>query len=226
MSIEVLPVINCLDEGCVLGMLERAATFLPEGSWIHLDVADGRFTVHKTWNDPSAWAAWRKPYKLEVHLMVEEPERAVPEWLAAGAKRLIVHYEALADTKFRKVPISPESLANRILEAADARKVPVLLGINPETPVEPIADLIGRFAGAELLAVTPGLAGQKFLPVVLDKIAFLRRRLPNAKLEVDGGMNKETTGRAKAAGADIVSSASYIFGSPDPGATYADLCRV
>ncbi len=226
MSMEVLPVVNCQDEGCVRGALERAATFLPEDSWIHLDVADGRFTVHKTWSDPASWAAWREPYKLEVHLMVEEPERAVPEWLAAGAKRLVVHYEALADTRFRKVPVSPEALANRILEMAGVRKVPVFLGINPETPVEPIADLIGRFAGAQTLAVTPGLAGQKFLPVVLDKISFLRRRLPNAKIEVDGGINPETAGRAKAAGADIITSADYVFGSPNPGAAYADLCRI
>ena len=90
---EIFPVINCADFGSVRARVAAAKKFLDEGHFLHLDVADGAFTFHKTWADPAAWADLRAPFRLEVHLMVGHPEKYIEPWLAAGAARLIVHIE-------------------------------------------------------------------------------------------------------------------------------------
>src|ERR1700690_2479158 len=92
----IFPVINCPDVDCARRTITAAQTFLRAGDFVHVDVADGIFTFHKTWNDTAGWAALRVPFKLEVHLMVEHPERYIEPWLAVGARRFVVHMETLA----------------------------------------------------------------------------------------------------------------------------------
>ena len=75
----------------------------PKGEFLHVDVADGVFTFHKTWNDTTGWAALRLPFPLEIHLMVEHPEEWIAPWLAAGAKRFIVHTETIDQDSFREI---------------------------------------------------------------------------------------------------------------------------
>ena len=147
--------------------------------------------------------------------MVEEPERHAEEWIAAGAKRLIVHAEVLN-----------EHSAKGIAQMAGKRGVEVMLSSNPHTTTAELWPYLKLFKEYQVLAVDPGPAGQKFLPVVLQKIRFLRNFAPNAKIEVDGGMTPETAREVKAAGADTVVSSTYIFGSDDPKKAHKQLKKV
>lgn len=208
----VIPVINCPDVECVKKKLDIARGFLQVGDLVHLDVSDLSFNDQKTWNEPLAWMSLKSPFALEVHLMMEHPEEHADDWLAAGAQRLIVHVET----------ITKESL-HEIVSAAERYKVEVMLSSKPETMMEEIQPYLTYCKAFQILAVKPGPAGQVFLPFVDEKIRFLREESPNATIEVDGGMNPETIMKVKAAGADTIVSASYIFGSTDPKAAYEAL---
>lgn len=209
---EVIPVINCLDSECVEKRLKSAETF---AAWVHVDVSDARFTFGRSWGDASAWQKIGKGISAEIHLMVEEPEKAVRSWLEAGAKRLIVHVETVNENSFEEIE-----------NAAKKYGAELMLAISPETPVEKLKPYFGKVSEFQVLAVCAGPAGQKFLLLALDKIRFLRKELPNAKIEVDGGINLETAGFTKEAGADIVTAATYIFNSDNPKARYDELRSV
>ncbi len=200
-NMEVIPAINCAikDTGCVREKVRVAERF---SEWIHLDVADGRFTFNKTWGEPKLWKNLKTKLKLEVHLMVESPEKHVGEWLEAGAKRLIVHAET----------INSETV-EEIFTMAKAYGAEVMLAFSPETSPESAAAYSGKFSEFQILAVHPGLPAQNFLSLCLEKIKVLRAAHPKAKIEVDGGINEITGKMAKQAGADILISASYIFGA-------------
>lgn len=214
---ETIPAINCLDLDCVEQRLEQAAAFLPRGGWVHLDVSDGRFTFNKTWSDPLSWprVAAKYSFNLEVHLMCETPELVADSWLRAGAQRLIVQAEMLDQASFKKV-----------LEVTERYGVETMVSLSPETPTEEIRPYFEDSMQFQVLAVSPGLAGQKFLPVALEKVKFLRALKPGARIEVDGGINPETAKAAKEAGADAVAAASYIFWGSDPKGAYEELVQI
>ncbi len=211
---EVLPVINCLDFECANERLATLKTFLKKGDWVHLDVADGRFTFQKSWRNPTEWANLRSEFNLEAHLMVEEPERYIDSWIAAGASRLIVHKETLT-----------EETARAIVARTRRRGMEVMLASNPYTETRELWPFLKFFSHFQVLAVDPGPAGQKFLPVVLQKIKFLRNFAPNAKIEVDGGVTPEIAKEVKRAGANMIVSASYIFNNKNPKAAFKKLQR-
>src|SRR5262245_52186393 len=100
---EVYPVINAPDYATVERNLRAIRGFLPSNGWIHIDIADAKFTPHKTWNDPGSWANLKSNFNVEVHLMVEDVEHEAAAWVGAGAKRIVVHYEALVDQRYRGV---------------------------------------------------------------------------------------------------------------------------
>lgn len=208
---EVIPALNCAlnDLDCIREKVRVAEHF---SEWMHLDVADGRFTFNKTWGDPGAWGSIGAKLKLEVHLMVEEPEKHARAWLEAGAKRLIVHAETLS-----------QETAEDILAMAKEYDAEVMLSFSPETNPESAVAYLDKFSEFQILAVHPGLPSQSFLPLSLEKIKFLREKYPQAKIEVDGGINAETGRMAKKAGADIFISASYIFGNVNPEEAYKSL---
>ncbi len=212
---EVIPVINCPDLPCAKERVAAAKAFLPEGTFFHLDVTDGAFTFHKTWMTPTRWAELRAPFKAEVHLMVEHPEKYIDPWLAAGAKRFVVHVETVERNMFEW-----------ILARCKERGAEVMLSSNPETPAKKLEPYLGRIKHFQVLAVHPGPAGQKFLPLTLEKVKFLRRHAPHAIIEVDGGIVPATARRANAAGADIVVSGDYIFKDDDPERAYQELVHM
>jgi ribulose-phosphate 3-epimerase len=207
----ILPVINCVDLAGVKSTLEKIKTFLPEGSFVHGDIADGTITFNKTWNSPTEWAGLRAPYQLELHLMVEHPERALEAWIAAGMRRVIIQFETIND----------DSLAD-IFDICDKRGVGVALSSNPETTVDKLAPYLRHFPMFQVLSVHPGLPGQPFLPLALPKIAWLRREYPHAIIEIDGGITAQTAKSVKDAGADFVVSSNYLFGSSTAGAPAGD----
>jgi ribulose-phosphate 3-epimerase len=175
----VIPVINCPDIESVQKRIAVAKTFLHGGDLLHLDVTDGSFATHKTWSDPQKWGSLGSPFALEVHLMVDHPEQYVDNWLAAGARRIIVHVETL----------TPQSL-HEILSTAERYQAQVVLSSKPESVIDELGPYMKHFSAFQVLAVQPGPAGQIFLPFVSEKISFLREEVPDATIEVDGGMNR------------------------------------
>jgi ribulose-phosphate 3-epimerase len=216
-GMEVIPSINChyRDIECVEDKLARARKFLKKGDWLHLDVSDGRFTFNKSWQSPREWAYLRPEFNLEVHLMVEEPEKYINAWIAAGARRFIVHAETIS-----------EDAARSIFKMARKRGIEVMLGSNPHTTTIELWPYLKLFSHYQVLAVDPGPAGQKFMPIVVKKIRFLRNFAPNAKIEVDGGITPEVAREVKAAGANTIVSGTYIFGSKNPKKAYKELRKI
>lgn len=247
----VIPVVNChyKDFDCVKEKVAAAGAF---SEWVHLDIADGAFTFGKSWNEPGELRSIVSPLKYEVHLMVERPEAVLDDWLAAGAKRIIFHLEAVraghpsagsanspqaGSTTLAGTPQqssrqagqgdAPEAVIAEMLKKCSGRNVEVMLATNPETPAAALVPYLALFDGFHVLAqVAPGPGGQPFLPVVLEKISFLRSRCPGKMIEVDGGMVPETIRRVKDAGADTVVSGTYLFGSRDPKRSYEELCAI
>ncbi|MBI2623204.1 MAG: hypothetical protein HYW65_01340 [Candidatus Liptonbacteria bacterium] len=207
---DVIPSLNCPDVECAR---ERLRALQGVAQWVHLDVADARFTFNKTWGDPLSWPLFGKGFQLEVHLMVEEPEQVIEGWLNGGATRLAVHLEALEDAGFRAQPGKPLALLQSMRDACARAGAELVLGINAGTAPERLAPYLSLVERFLVLAVHPGLAGQKFLPVSLYTIEWLRREAPHATIEVDGGINLETAGQVKAVGADTVVAASFVFGA-------------
>lgn len=228
---KIIPAINCVDLACVSHRFLEANKFLPPDGWLHLDVADAKFTYNRTWGNPNEFKKLREAhpefrFNIEVHLMVEEPELLVGEWIEAGAKRVIVHLEAILDKKFRRPATTPEKVIEDIFKQCSKFGTEVMLATNPETKLKKSESCLEKFAAFQVLAVHPGLAGQKFLPIVLEKVKFLRHHFPNAKIEVDGGVNLETAKLMKEAGADMLTAASFIFESKDPKEAYGELVNL
>ena len=214
----VIPAINAVDFEGVERDFNRALRFMHKGGWIHIDVVDGEFAPHHTWNHPNelknlvAESLHFAPIHFEIHLMVMEPEIVTESWLRSGANRLIVHVESVIDPFI-------------ILDHCDRHQAEVMLALNPKTPIERIVPYKNQFQYFQILAVAPGLAGQKFNSEVIDKIEFLRAQAPNATIEVDGGITPETAKKCKKAGADLFVSASYIFASANPQKAYQELLQ-
>jgi ribulose-phosphate 3-epimerase len=150
---------------------------------------------------------------FDCHLMIEEPERQFEAVAKAGGDSVTFHVEACDDP------------ARAI---AHARSLGLGVGVvfNPETPVE---DAAHAAEGADLalcMSIHPGYSGQKFMPDALDRIAQLRTLLPDeVRIQVDGGVGKETIGPARDAGADLLVAGSAVFWSDDPAAAYRELVQ-
>lgn len=214
--LEVFPSINCHsgDFGCVKDKVRKAEAF---AEWVHLDVADGVLTFNKSWNDPEAWRSLHTTLKLEVHLMVQDPEAAAGPWLEAGAKRIVVHIETIRNSE----------VLDRVLVRAAKHGAEVVLAVNPETPLDTLKPYLGRVSKFQIFSQAHlGPPHQKFLPSVLPKIRALRQEVPGGTIEVDGGINMETARLVREAGADIVVAGSYTLGSPDPKRAYEELRAV
>lgn len=211
----VLPVINVQSAEEAAEKIKKAAEFT---DLIHLDIEDGVFLPRKNWGSPEELqnlvASSKQKVasvKFELHLMVSNPEAVLDAWLRTGlVKRVIVHLEAMTDSVY-------------ILEKCKKYGAEVMLAINPGTEAERLLAHKDDFSYFQTLAVQPGPSGQKFDAKILDKIRFIKARMPDAIIEVDGGVNLETANLVKNAGAEIVVSDSYIFGSDDPKKAYENL---
>lgn len=210
---EVVPAINCVDAGCVRARLKLAEDLGAASA--HLDVTDGVFTLHRSWNDPAKFSEIARNHPdlaVEVHLMVKDPVAAVRAWGMSGARRLIVHVETL----------TPESFETLASECA-RHDVELGVALCPETPVGEVISYLGEVLFIALLAVPPGPSGQAFDNGTFEKLEFLRDRAPEATIAIDGGVTPDLARRLKEAGADVVVSGSYIFNAKDPHAAYQEL---
>lgn len=189
-----------------------------EAEMLHLDVMDGSFVPNISFGFPVLEAvASVCTKKLDVHYMIEHPERYILQTAKLGAWMMNVHYEAVTH------------LHRTIQEIHDAgMKAGVTL--NPSTPVCAIEDIINDIDMVLLMSVNPGFGGQKFIENTIDKTKRLKELIAskgaNTLIEVDGGVQGETAPRLVAAGVDILVSGSYVFKAPDPKAVIADLRRL
>jgi ribulose-phosphate 3-epimerase len=174
---------------------------------IHLDVMDGSFVPPITFGAQLVEAIRKRTrLRLDVHLMIVEPEKHVDSFIDAGADILTVHAEASRDL-------------GALLRHMRGRGVHAAATVNPSTPVEALLGVLDEMDMALVMSVNPGWGGQKYMPEATEKIRRLRaeagRRGLALDIEVDGGINLATVGEAAAAGANIIVAGSALFNAPD-----------
>ena len=175
---------------------------------IHVDVMDGHFVPNITIGPPVVRAIRRAASRpLDVHLMIEEPDRYIEAFVDAGAEMVSVHVEA--------VPHLHRTIC--LIKKLGARAGAVL---NPSTPAIALQDIAGELDYVLVMSVNPGFGGQAFIPHSIAKLHHVRDVLTEAgssvPIEIDGGIDEETAPRVVAAGAGILVAGQAIFGNPDP----------
>lgn len=175
---------------------------------LHLDVMDGHFVPNLTIGPPVVESV-RKVTRshLNVHLMIEEPERHIPAFAEAGANSISVHYEACRHLDGVLGLIHSHGLAAGIV-------------LNPSTPVSVLQDVLEVADYVLLMSVNPGFGGQKLIPYVLDKVRELDRLRRDKRLtlpiQIDGGVHRENLADVVRAGCDWIVTGSAVFHSSDP----------
>lgn len=181
---------------------------IPSADAIHVDVMDNHFVPNLTIGLPVV-AALRAATTtmLDIHLMIEDPDRWAPAYAEAGAESVTFHIEAAH---------APVRLA-RQLRSKNARAG---VALNPATGIEAVAGILGEVDMVLLMSVEPGFGGQSFLDLVLPKVAQLRRRISADALDIwlqlDGGISLDTIERCAQAGADTFVAGSAVFRAGDP----------
>ena len=206
MTVLIAPSILSADFGCLAEQVSEAA----EGGadWIHVDVMDGHFVPNITIG-PAVTAAVRAVTDLpvDVHLMIEEPDRYLSAFADAGADYVTVHQEACPHL-------------HRTIERMRELDVRPGVTLNPATSLETLAEIIGEVDLALIMSVNPGFGGQAYIPSSTEKTRRLRAMLDargteDVQLEVDGGVNVDTAGAAHGAGASVLVAGAAVFRHPD-----------
>ena len=182
---------------------------------IHVDVMDGHFVPNITIGPPVVKSLKRvSRLPLDVHLMIEQPDRYIEAFVAAGAASVTVHVEAVVHL-------------HRTVQFIKSLGARAGVALNPATPVTALEQIAGDVDYVLVMTVNPGFGGQTFIPRSESKVravrALLDREGSRAPIEVDGGIDVTTAPRIVAAGADVLVAGNAVFGSPDPERAIRDL---
>jgi ribulose-phosphate 3-epimerase len=204
MSIRISPSILAAD----FVNIERDLGRIETADLVHVDVMDNHFVPNLTFGPQMVDRIQQvSALPLDVHLMIDDPDRWAPGYAELGAYSVTFHAEATAE---------PVALARR-LRAIGARAG---IALKPGTPVEPYLGLLHEFDQVLVMTVEPGFGGQSFMHDTMPKLHLLRQELSRSGgdvwLQVDGGINEDTVGIAAAAGADTFVAGSSVFGSDNP----------
>lgn len=178
--------------------------------YIHWDVMDGKFVPNVSYTDAQV-KQYSKTHKMinDVHIMVADPKKEAPLFIAAGADIVTFHIEAV------NCPVC----AGKIIDMIHASNCKAGISIKPKTPVKAILPVLEKVDLVLVMSVEPGKGGQKFIPSSLRKIKKLRHIIDKkgykALIEVDGGINAETGRKCRKSGVDILVAGSYIYGHED-----------
>ncbi len=205
MTVRIAPSVLSTD----IGRLREQVAAATEGGaeWLHVDVMDGHFVPNLTFGVPMIRALRGiSELPLDVHLMVEHPERYIAEYAAAGADVFTFHPEATVHVQ-------------RHLAAIREQGMSAGLALNPGTPLALLEEVIDDVDLVLVMSVNPGYGGQRYIPASTRKIARIRGMLDaagnDAALEVDGGITVDTISEATNAGADTFVAGTAVFGEPD-----------
>jgi ribulose-phosphate 3-epimerase len=185
---------------------------------IHVDVMDGHFVPPITFGPLAVSAIADQVHDaggvLDVHLMIERPERHVADFAIAGADGITVHVEATPHV-------------NYALQAVREAGCSAALALCPATPAEVVVDVLDALDMVLCMSVNPGWGNQKLIPHSFEKLRRLRGLLPErVALEVDGGVHAQTAARCADAGAALLVAGSAVFGAEDPGEAFKALTQV
>ena len=173
--------------------------------FIHIDVMDGEFVPNITFGMPVIKAIRGKTDKVfDVHLMINNPQRYIDEFIAAGADIITLHYES-------------EKHLDRAIQYITSKGIKAAVALNPATPTMVLKDIIADLDMVLIMSVNPGFGGQKFIPYALDKIKEVKEMAvkannPNILIQVDGGVDKNNVKDVIEAGANVIVAGSAVFG--------------
>jgi len=213
--IEILPSILAAD----FARLGEQISSVEQGgaSIIHVDVMDGHFVPNLSLGPPVVQSIRKiTRTKLDVHLMITDPDLFIPAFVEAGADHVLVHREACPHL-------------DRTLRLIKSHGAWAGVVVNPATPLSTLEDVLELVDHVLIMSVNPGFGGQEFLPHALRKVSALHRRRAELGLqfmiEIDGGITPDNLGDAVRAGCDWIVTGSSIFHAPDPGEAYRAMKR-
>ncbi len=190
---------------------QKLAAILPLSPIFQLDVMDGQFVPNQTWYDAQAFATFNSHLHVELHLMVNDPERVILDWInTPNLKRVLWHIE---------IPVDHQVL----FDLCRHHKLECGLALSPKTPVSSLSPFLDQLDEVLLLGVEPGWSGQALIPSTLEKIQAIKQLNSNLLVGFDGGVDEHSIPELVKKGVDRLYTASAMFKHADPAQAFRQL---